>query len=80
MPSVTAKAKVAKGTKPKYCCELCDWKGQNLNRHYDKDHPAEVKSGAVKKRKRGAAGHAATMTCMVKVLTDREGERLSSRM
>ena len=45
--SVTAKAKVAKGTKPKYCWELCDWKGQNLNRHYDKDHPTEVKSGAV---------------------------------
>ena len=38
--SVTAKAKVAKGAKPKYCCPLCDWKGQNLNRHYDKDHPA----------------------------------------
>ena len=47
--SVIAKAKVAKGTRPKYCCELCDWKGQNLNRHYGKDHPAEVKSGAVKK-------------------------------
>ena len=51
--SVTAKAKVAKGAKPKYCCELCDWNGQNLNRHYDKDHPTEVKSGAMKKRKRG---------------------------
>ena len=58
--SVTAKAKVAKGAKPEYCCELCDWKGQNLNRHYDKDHPTEVTSGAVKKRLRGAAGHATT--------------------